>query len=653
VFLVITGCGRGAPPEKQQPVQHSNGLSAAEPEKPTAEQLLRKTAAVYQDARTYSDRGEVQFVGTMNDPAEKPPRWACTVAFERPGKLRLEVSDGKLVSDGENCFAQIRAMPEQVLFFRTPERWTLDTVFSDLYLAQAMTLGFPETLMRFPPQLILLLADDPLKTLLPDGATAELLEPQKVGETLCDLIKVSHSGGSRILYIARNNHALLRFDYLVEGLAVPPGVESVRLIRIDMPDADFDRYIEPESFQMEQPKNARQVSEFLPSDAPELSAQRQEEHRQQLKTMRENGYYALPPLPEPADATPAPAKMPKTFRLNEQWNLPLLGIENITVVPQKNQQDILVPCEGNLLAQIDAAGKIVQKIQPKGLQNDELLTRIRTAADGTGKQYVGVSSVSGQTVHLFDSQFVPVPQTAPKELKPVKQTVVSDFQFVKFSNGTLAVLTGQLSLDNTGSDVLRLTAPDGTELWRDNSVRAPFLVHSYIQDGKQEILVLSVQEKQSLLLKSDVHGQRLGALPFAGEREILWFAVSGSEGGIYAIHSDRDGSDVRIAGLDFNGKTQWEHRLPSGEYQKPIDQIIIGDLLGDAAAEILVPLPDGTVFVFDRKGTLLDEFAFGRFLSGLAVLNNGLLVADPQGITAYKLTVSTPPDSSASDAGAF
>lgn len=654
--LLLTGCMKHTPVKstvnstRTSKNSHSGTPhpSIAKPEGTTPLQLLQQTVAVYQSARTYSDHGEIRIIGKMSDPNEEPAPWGCTVCFERPGKLRLEINDGKFVSDGENCFAQIRTLPGQVLFRRTPEHWTLEEIFRDVYFEGAMNLGIPETILCFAPQLILLFAEEPLKTLLPEDASAELLETQKMGETVCDLIRIKHRSGSWVLWLNRQNHALVRFDYLVEGLAVPEGVESIRQVRIDMPDADFDKNVASEAFLMEQPQDARQVSEFQSPEAPELSAQRQEEHQKQLRLMTESGVFAIRPSSKPIEVNqtqrPAPAKMPKTFRLTEKWRQSLAGIENIEVF----QQEIFIPCEGNLLARIDADGKIIQKIQPKGFQDDELLTRIRTATDGTGKLHIGASSVSGQTVHLFDEKLMPIPRTAvTSALK--EQAVVSDFQFVRFPNGTLAVLSVLLSLDSEQGDRLQLTALDGKELWRDSSVLSPFLVHTYFFNGKQGALVLSVQEQQSLLLNYDIQGQMRGALPFTAEREILWFSVPDTNDGnddwcIGLIHSDREGKDVRLAGVNFEGTTLWEHPLQPGEYQKPIDQIIIGDLLGETGAERLVPLPDGTVFVFARNGTLLDTLSFGRVLTGLGVMKTDsetlLFVADTVGITAYLVSES-------------
>jgi thiol-disulfide isomerase/thioredoxin len=227
-------------------------------------EILNRMVTVYRNAKSYADHGRGLIVGKMTQPDAEPVTWSCTVAIKKPSKLRIECNEGKLVSNGSDCYAQIRALPDQVLRFSTPNPLTFDKLFNDVELDQAMNIVFPSEILRFPPQLILLFATDPLKTFLPEGATTELLQSQSIGNIPCDVIKIKHERGDRALWISRRNSALLRFDYMVEGLLVAAEFESVRTIRIEMNDAQFDLPIAEEAFQMMQPTNAKQVSEFKP-----------------------------------------------------------------------------------------------------------------------------------------------------------------------------------------------------------------------------------------------------------------------------------------------------------------------------------------------------------------------------------------------------
>jgi hypothetical protein len=628
----------------------------------TPRQLLEKTVTAYKSAFSYSDHGEVRIIGKMTNPDTEPAPWFCTVAFQSPNKLRLEINEGKLVSDGEDCFAQIRPLPNQVLRFPPPKHWLLEVLFQEMFLDQAMDVGLPDTILRFPPQLILLFAESPLKTLLPEGSESEFLDPQWIGEIPCDVIRVIHSAGNRLLWISRTNHALLRFDYYVEGLPVPQGFESIQLIRIDLSDAQFDYEIAPEAFQMQQPQDAQLVSEFQPNEIVSTAekkpknplavlAQMREEHRKELRLMSEKDYYATV-SPESETLTkkssqPDPPKSPTTFTLKELWKQPLSGVGNITVMPSESGVRLLVPCEGNFLAMFDLSGKSLQKLKPEGLHNDELLTLIRTGTDKATKRYIGISSVGGSAVHVFDDFLKPVFLYSPNTVEGVKLGI-TDFRFIDFSgNGLPAIIVGVIALDN-GKDSVRTIDWQGKEIWKEDSISSPFQVDSFLFGNKRKILCLEeVKEKQSSLSVYDLQGKRLNMPELEKGRQILGFNVADVNGngqsviGVLHAGNGETEKNVRFSICAPNGNFLWSQPLPNGEYHKSIEQIIIGDLVGDTVKEWIIPSPSGTVFVFDHNnGNALDSFSFGKFLTGLAVVSDKankrvLIITDNESVTAF------------------
>lgn len=844
-----------------RPELSSTRHSISPPTEADPRTLLKKTVDVYRSADSYSDHGTVRIVGKMTDPDAEPIPWLCTVAFQFPGQLRLEINDGKLVSDGEDCFALIRTLPDQVLHFKpptAPKNWTLDVLCEDPYLDQSMELGLPETILRFPPQLVLLFAQDPLKTLAPEDATVEFVEPQWLDETPCDRIRVADAAGVRILWIGRTNRALLRFDYIVEGLPVPQGVESIRIIRIEMADAEFNREIAPEAFQMHQPQNARQVPAFqsvasqllgrpvkspetlflkevensgsdkngptsfsiadasdkvlvlcfwttwsepcraalteltqirnsMPDDSrirflavnldedlddvkddektgseirktlsdwkvstpPWLDSegklaqslhidsfptvavlgpkgivefyfrgivpattlgdvvreilagekphekgkaffvQQREEHRKILRSMVESDFFAeRSKSTEPiSEQNVAPPKKPDRFSLKELWKVDtLLAPGNITLFPssadnpsEPSEPRLLIPCDGNSLAVLDLSGKVLQKMTPKGFANDELLTSIRTGADKTGRRYIGVASLGGRTIRVFDAEMKPIlsyplPTNAPNQ--PIQPNTpsqsdstnsvenspsssknsknVADFRFVDiYENGTQSLLIGLIALDTTESDGDLLCAVDlqGKEIWRDDSTASPFLVDSYVSNGKRGILSLGQIERRGKILKYDLQGKRLGTLEIGKNFNILWFDVAETEdkgnSEVCVILFDSEEKKYFFAALDWEGRIRWRHPLPTGMHRKPIEQIVTGPFLASGVPQWLVPTPDGTILLFDRDGKLFDSFSFGTILSGIAVVSDGkrrlLIVADADSVTAWEIAGQAPP----------
>ncbi|HBT78195.1 MAG TPA: hypothetical protein DEB39_15020 [Planctomycetaceae bacterium] len=269
----------------------------------TAETILREMVAAYRSARTYGDHALFELVDAQGEQRVAP----CTIAWERPNRIRVEVLKGYLVCDGTSLYAQTPLFPGQVLEKPAPDRLSINDLYSDPWLAVTMgayqatgegsgTTGNSVSHARFflPPQLVLLLAADPLKTLLRDGATATLLTPEYLDENPCDLVKIEHvvsesdgsapqSGSTRagptgsgsqraaILWIRREDNALLRIDYVVA---------SGRLARIELHDARFDIDLGGEfgnpslTFRMEAPSDSKHVRKLDPilslaEDAPE------------------------------------------------------------------------------------------------------------------------------------------------------------------------------------------------------------------------------------------------------------------------------------------------------------------------------------------------------------------------------------------------
>ncbi|MDR1962358.1 MAG: hypothetical protein LBQ50_01100, partial [Planctomycetaceae bacterium] len=421
--------------------------------------------------------------------------------------------------------------------------------------------------------------------------------------------------------------------------------------------------IAPEAFQMQQPQEAQTVSEFQPgeiiphSEKPlenplAILSQMREEHRKELQLMFENDYYAtVSPgagqVPEKGSDQAVPPKPPATFSLKELWKQPLTGPGNITTVTTDSGTRLLIPCEGNSLAIFDLSGKLLQKFKPEGLLNDELLTLIRTGTDGTGKRYIGISSIGGCAVHVFDNSLKPIFSYSPGTGENSK-CGVADFRFIDLhGHGSLSMIVGVIALDE-GKDSVRAIDLQGKEIWRDDSVSSPFQVDSFVLGDKREILCLDVQEQRSLLSIYDLQGKRLASPTNEEGRQIIWFHVSEIDGDgqseIAILHADKAEKEVQIAAWDRSGRLLWNQPLPTGEYHKPIEQIITGNIQGDAIKEWIVPSPNGMVFVFDRNGNALDTFSFGKFLTGLAVVHDEdrriLITADTESVTAFLIATN-------------
>ena len=612
--VVFTCCRRDSTPP-DPPSAKTPSITENSPDDPVDPYtLLDRMIIAYKSAISYSDHATVQIIGKMSLPDTKPVPWKCTVAFLRPNRLRLEIYDGKLVSDGEDCYAQIRLLDDQVLHFSTPDNWTIETLFQDVYLDAAIAPGLPQSVLRFPPQLILLFADNPLNTFCPRGAKVEWIAQQQIDQVTCDVIQISHSDGNRILWISKETSALLRLDYQPVGLPVPEGFDSIEVIRIEITDARFDWNLVAETFQMIQYDDAVQVAEFR-SDILELPTP--EEHRRMLKLMTDSDTYRLIDQQIesaiPSEPTLSPKTAPKIFILSPVWTQPLMSVYTMTLLSDETPT-LLVPYEGNLVAILDLKGKILRKEKesPKGLED----STIRNVQSNfiSEKRRIGIITFDGK-FHLFDVFFKPV--------ETIKEEVLH-FRFIRHREEELLLLAVK--------GAVRAMDPQGTVHWEHTIEGMPNQISSAMIDDQPRIFVSCSASQDSFLILSP-EGVALKPIEIPFGRHILWFQVVGTT--IYSLVEYADTDDVRFVGYDMTGKSQWSRLLPTGEYE--VNPVYVSN-----KKMWFVPTPSGEIWVFDHIGNKIDAFSLDTIPTGLLCLEiNGetlLIVTDGETVSALKMT---------------
>ena len=580
--------------------------------------VLNRMIAAYKAAISYSDRATVQIIGKMSQPDAEPAPWNCIVAFLRPNVLRLEINDGIFVSDGADCYAQVRALPDQVLHFAPPVYWTLETLFHDVHLDAAMALELPRSVLRFPPQLVLLFANDPLNTFIPRGAKPEWIAQQSIDEIPCDVIRISHTDGNRILWISRDNGALLRMDYQPVGLPVPEGFDSIEMIRIEMTDAKFDFNFGSTTFQMEQPSEAVQVAEFH-SDTPELPTP--EEHQRRLKLMTENDSYRLIDQHIESISTPeqpTPPTAPRTFVLTPVWSQPVMGVSTMAFFADEPRK-LLVPCEGNVAMVLDLQGNVLQRISPEGLDT-AIIMNIQSSSMSLERR-IGITTLDN-TFHLFDETFTPLTVFNAESGGNTTETVRC-FRFIQHSAEELLVLAT--------SGAVRAVDSRGVLRWEYSFEGEPNQISSAVIEDQLRLLVSRSAEQDAVVVLSS-EGSALELIEMAFGRHVLWFQVVGST--MYTLLESTDTGDVRFVGFDRTGKSLWSRLLPTGEYE--VDPVYV-----PSAKKWLVPTPSGEFWVFDNIGNVSDKFSLDTVPTGLLCLEidgeTFLVVADGKTVAAWKM----------------
>jgi len=277
VFLAA-GCGSSDPaedpaPEEQenpavgQPAEPITTPASAAPADP--EQLLRQVASAYKRANSYADAGRVRLVAEV-DGEEQEQIANFAVTLKRPNQLRVEVYQAMIVSDGETVRAALQDLPGQVAERPAPEEITVADLEYDDVLTKAWMAG---AFAGSPPQLTLLLAEDPVAMLTQDMQKSTLSEPAAIDGQPCHRLQFERPDGTGVFWIDQRTLVLRRLEYPTDQIrrAYSQGatVGEVTLVA-EFEGARFDQPIDPVAFQFEVPEGARVVDFLIPPHPAQL-----------------------------------------------------------------------------------------------------------------------------------------------------------------------------------------------------------------------------------------------------------------------------------------------------------------------------------------------------------------------------------------------
>jgi len=235
--------------------------------------ILADMVKTYKEANGYGDHGYVELKYELANGTPHTEIRNCTFAFQKPNKVRMEVNQGQLVSDGTMLRAFATGNTDlfgQIIEKRAPSLISIKDFYSDFLLANLMDLGVPPEVIFVPPQIVLLLAQDPLQTLLPEGAEiktgfSEYIISRDGQEAIpCDtIIVIDKLTGTRTYWIERGTNLLMRMEIGVSHIRnseVKPisiKIELEKATIVDLPDV-----IPNEAFMMQKPPGSTTVQEL-------------------------------------------------------------------------------------------------------------------------------------------------------------------------------------------------------------------------------------------------------------------------------------------------------------------------------------------------------------------------------------------------------
>jgi outer membrane lipoprotein-sorting protein len=556
----------------------AQAASPPQPEKRTAQQILKDMEAAYRQAKDYADNAVVQ-QRFDKDKQTIEQRFDFSTAFERPNKLRLECYGAKVVCDGDNFLAAVDVIPNLVLKIPDPEKLTLEDVFRDPQLYSALVQGPGGA----PVQIGLLLSDNTLVQFLQDAMQPpKLLVPDTLEGHPCNRVQVDKQDGVVTLWIDQQDNILRRIEL--------PAIEKAQLSGIETPVTNISTTIDfrnasfkapsGDAFKFDIPENAKLVKQLVEEVQP---------------------------------APIAPASLPANLKLTKRWAADLKNPGNTMVLNGPDGQPRILALDGwRTVAELDQDGKTIAR-HDLNIPENAAVIYLRTAVDQSGKRYYVAAANAQAQLFLFDenwNRLLAFPKPEDNSTQGVWDVQLADLK----GEGKPQLLVGYW-----GDLGIQGASLGGDVLWRNRSVQFVFRMATTEPDAEGHRHLLCTHNRGSIVM-FDADGKQEKEISFPNRN--LYYLVGddldGKGKNSYCTLVGTTSGDNIALGVNLDGKELWDYTLPVGVHARPIEVITTGDVIGDGVKEWLIAGPDGSIHILGADGKPVDKFNTGSALAGFA-----------------------------------
>jgi outer membrane lipoprotein-sorting protein len=340
-------------------------------------------------------------------------------------------------------------------------------------------------------------------------------------------------------------------------------------------------------------------------------------------------------------------KLPEHFDVNEFWTAKPNDIARpgyVLTGASENEREtrILALDGGQAIVEFDESGsKLVRhEIPGEGDQATRPETNgfLRTLIDGEGKRWFAASGVSWQKLHVFDPDWKPI-LTFPPDRHPG----VADAQLIRYGD------KGQprLCIGYWGGVGVQGVGLDGKRKWSERSldqVVQIVLVPHETEDASDDFDLWCTSNRGTILVLGG-NGKTKREIA-VGLNNIMHVAIAKIDGAISCCGLAVEAvGRYRAIGFSANGEIGWQYELPRGEYARQVERIQ-HVTLPDGKPAWMIAAANGTIIWIDHVGQLIDQFQYGRPLTGLSLTKSGesaiLLASTPEDLKAWKLTAKKP-----------
>ncbi len=342
-----------------------------------------------------------------------------------------------------------------------------------------------------------------------------------------------------------------------------------------------------------------------------------------------------------------PHTEPANLKMTKLWSCDKLEHPgNIALVPtDSGPPRILVMDSGKTAVELKTDGSVAAA-HALELQGNEPVMVLRTALAKDGKRYFLGTARGVQRVHLFD-----------EDLKTI--LVYPDSQHQGIVDAQLADLNGngipEMILGYAGPTGVHAVDLQGNRLWKNSSMVDAIRVATLTPDatGRRNVLAMNGGVGGGTLVELDSEGKRVREITVPN-RSVGWVVAEDLAGDgtsdvcALALAMTPEGQPatdtIDALGINLEGQALWQYPLPRGVHHEYIEPIITGNVFADGPNQWLIAAADSTITVVASDGQVVDSFAYGTELSGLATAQwDGkviLLVSTPQSVDAWQVELA-------------
>jgi thiol-disulfide isomerase/thioredoxin len=384
------------------------------------------------------------------------------------------------------------------------------------------------------------------------------------------------------------------------------------------------------------PQRVAQIAEGrdLAAETKALWERLQEQYRQEIQVARVDAASAMIEIAR-SDITER--SEPESLKIEELWkNTELKAPGNILVVASNEGSPVVYVIDDyQSIVELDMEGKVVAK-HGDGLPEEATITYLATAADGDDQRHFVAASVGEPQFFVFDDQWK-LKLTYPEEsTASVYDVLPVDLD----GDGQLELCVGYY-----GEAGVHAVTMDGKRLWRNRWLTnvGDLAATQPDDDGQRRLLCVHSFGTLGIL---DSQGESLPTvqLPNRAVTHIVAADLDDeAPSELAAITVDLSGQRSMV-GLSEDGEVLWQHLLPPGEHETPIEVLTAAKLFADQPGHWFAATPDGSIHIVSADGAKYDKFSTGEKLTGLAGLRADdqgvLLIASDKGVTAMSIEPS-------------